>query len=85
MKKLPRYTEVGRYPYHFACTKILPDPRKEGEKIQGPKWMIERTHGCWCSSWRQNEDGTFMQWRNGRWMRPIKGSIKSKPISEVIE
>lgn len=74
--RLPRYTEEGRYPYHFCCTQILPARKLFG----GEAWLHERTHDCWCSAWQQQADGTFLHWRNGKWMPPKKGDIKSKPI-----
>lgn len=73
MKRLvgpPRYTEEGRYAYHFCCTKILPS------RIALHKGQ---THGCWCSAWKQQDDGTFLQWRDGAWRNPKRGDIKSKP------
>ena len=85
MKSLPRYTQPGRYPYHWICTKIEPVSKSLQERVlkspNAPKWMRERTHGCWCSAWKQKEDGTFLHWRDGRWQEPIRGSIKSKPIT----
>ena len=73
---MKRYTEPDRYPYHFHCTQILPvnaTPLYEGQ-----------THSCWCSAWKQLEDGTFLHWRDGAWREPKRGAIKSKPISDLM-
>jgi hypothetical protein len=82
-KRRPRYIEAGRYPYHFACTKILPHSTRNKDK--GPRWYREATHGCWCSAWQQQADGTFLQWRDGKWQQPIKGAIKSKPEPQLFD
>ncbi len=81
MKKLPRYTEPDRYPYHFACTRIMPALKLPQSKYQ---WAREQTHGCWCSAWKQKPDGTFLHWRDYAWKEPIPGSIKSKPIEPAL-
>jgi hypothetical protein len=84
--KPPRYTEVGRYAYHFCCTKIEPYSqhliqRAELSKCAGAPWLKEgATHGCWCSAWKKQEDGTFLHWRDGKWQAPRRGCIKSKPV-----
>jgi len=83
-RKLPRYTEEGRYAYHWQCTRL--EPLNDGYKTvialspEAPKWVKEQTHLCYCSAWKQNEDGTFRHWREGAWREPIRGAIKSKPI-----
>lgn len=86
-KKLPRYTEASRYPYHWLCTKIEPlnDQMKAtvARSKKAPQWMREQTHLCYCSAWKQKEDGTFLHWREYRWQEPIRGSIKSKPIPKI--
>lgn len=41
------------------------------------KWMRERTHGCWCSSWRQLPNGEWRIWRLGRWCKPKPGELRS--------
>ena len=76
----PNYTQPGRYPYHFACTKILPSPKRETISPKAPVWMREATHGCYCSAWKQQEDGTFLHWRDNEWQQPRRGAIKSKPL-----
>lgn len=54
-----------KIPSHRNCTHILPG----GEYIPG------RTHGCWCSSWKQEGD-TFLIWRDGRWQPPKNGELR---------
>lgn len=86
--KLPRYTEPGRYPYHFVCTRIEPYHPEFLERARksegtGVPWIKQgATHGCYCSAWKQLDDGTFMHWRDGKWQTPLRGAVKSKPIPE---
>lgn len=59
---------------HRNCTVILPGrPAPEAPK----RWMRERTHGCWCSAWRELKNGELRVWRRGAWRKPCKGELRN--------
>ena len=62
-----------RYPAHRNCTWIM---KARCYPSSPEKMLRERTHGCWCSSWRQRHDGAFLHWRKGKWLRPTKGDVR---------
>jgi hypothetical protein len=64
---------------HSACTFILPSLSAAFAPKNAPRWMTERTHGCWCSSWRMTRNGLRV-WRRGAWRKPKRGEVhKVKP------
>lgn len=60
------------YLCHRNCTYILPGRSIPDAK---QKWLREKTHGCWCSSWKMTENGLRI-WKNGRWSKPSKGELR---------
>lgn len=71
-----------KYPFHRNCTYILPG-RSYPDATD--KMFRERTHGCWCSSWKKTTDGKWKQWRNGKWATPKTGEVlytTTKPPAE---
>lgn len=57
---------------HRNCSHILPGrsfPEAEDQ------WLRERTHGCWCSSWKEI-DGKMHIWREGEWQKPKPGELR---------
>lgn len=77
MPKKPLYTRADRHPYHFGCTVILDIVKKSSLVVN------DQTHACWCSAWKKQEDGTFLQWRDNEWKAPKRGVIKSKPLIDL--
>lgn len=67
-----------RYLYHHACTAILPSLDARHLPPDAPRWMREQTHGCYCSAWLINADGSLAVWRGGAWQAPSRGEVKSK-------
>lgn len=64
---------------HRRCTYIL-DGRPSlsvASDPRYPRFLRERTHGCWCSSWKLIDDGTWRVWRRGRWVRPKHREVYS--------
>lgn len=62
---------------HRNCSFILPG-RVEGRQmyVEGlPQHVRERTHGCWCSSWRMSRNGLRI-WRRGAWRKPKSGELR---------
>ena len=73
MKPLPKF-------YHRNCTVIMPSLHIS-PFLTGKQWK-ERTHGCWCSSWKQLDNEEMRIWRLGRWCKPKKGELgKIKDLS----
>ena len=60
--------------YHRNCTYILPGRSYPKSKA---RVLRERTHGCWCSSWREIPGG-FQIWRDGKWAKPKAGELRRK-------
>ena len=60
---------------HRACTFILPDGRKHPWPAMAPRFLRERTHGCWCSSWRLTRNGLRV-WRRGAWRKALPGDLR---------
>lgn len=67
---------------HRACTFIMPDVSRRARSARGdpyptdmPQYMRDRTHGCWCSSWRMTEHSGLLVWRRGAWRRPKPGEL----------
>lgn len=69
-----------KLPAHRGCTYIMPDSKKWQMRRQVKEiyadvpWMLERTHGCWCSSWKQTDDG-WLIWRDEQWQKPHQGEF----------
>jgi len=63
---------------HRNCTVILPGSSYPNAKEQ---WRRERTHGCWCSSWRLDQ-GEYKIWKNDQWETPSKGELRKSPVIE---
>lgn len=61
---------------HRCCTFILPDASKP-ERLwkNSPRWARERTHGCWCASWRMTRNGLRI-WKRGAWRKPKPGEVR---------
>ena len=57
---------------HRNCTFILPSriwPATEDRlsaKDPQYRWMLEATHGCWCSAWKVELDGSVLKWSDER-------------------
>lgn len=68
---------------HHRCTLILPSltaaQLRELHPGRVPRWMRERTHGCWCSSWRLTQMG-FRIWRRGSWRKPKPGELLQSEV-----
>jgi len=67
---------IGR---HGCGFKILPSLRVPSLRVcaeTASKQWRERTHGCWCSSWKYDEEHGWYVWRNGCWYRPRKGEFR---------
>jgi hypothetical protein len=60
---------------HRGCTILL----SSGYGSTAAVLPADRTHGCWCSSWKLLPDGTWRQWRRGRWCRPVAGDVRVRP------
>ena len=60
---------------HRNCTAILPAVKRKEIDELFPAWMRERTHGCWCSAWKLDEDGQWWVWRDRQWCKPNKGEM----------
>lgn len=69
-----------KIPSHRNCTYILPGKSFAGSPF---KWMQERTHGCWCSSWKLMADDSWRIWRKGRWLRPKSGEVRMTEREEL--
>ena len=61
---------------HRNCTYILPRhyPKKCTVTAK-QRWYDEGTHGCWCSSWKVDLDGTMKKWSEEKydWILPSRG------------
>ncbi len=64
-----------KVPGHRNCTLILPAPSASQLPTAAPRWMFERTHGCWCSGWRMTRNGMRV-WRCGAWCKPKPGELR---------
>jgi hypothetical protein len=64
---------------HLNCSLILPGRSLAGAKQQ---WLRERTHGCWCSSWRV-VNGEYMIWRDERWQKPKPGELRRSKTHNI--
>lgn len=64
--------------HHLNCTYILPSPArtKFRKNPKTPRCYRERTHGCWCSSWRLLKNGEYRVWRRGAWRKPKPGEVR---------
>lgn len=60
---------------HRNCTFILPAIAGHELPKGSPAWWRERTHGCWCSSWRLTSRGWRVR-RKGRWAKPRPGELR---------
>jgi hypothetical protein len=60
---------------HRGCTLILPSLSATELPKDAPRWMRERTHGCWCSGWRATTRGLRI-WRRGGWRKPEPGEVR---------
>jgi len=61
---------------HRACTFIIPDAKLPRPPTAGaPRFLRERTHGCWCASWRMTRNGLRV-WRRGSWRKPKPGELR---------
>lgn len=67
---------------HRNCTFILDErPKPFGPRVHPylrrgfPRFLRERTHGCWCSSWRLTRNGMRI-WRRGAWRKPKPGELR---------
>lgn len=65
--------EPAGWPTHRGCTYIL---RGKSYSWAKAKWLRERTHGCWCSAWRETPRGLLV-WRRGAWRKPEPGELRS--------
>ena len=77
---------VEQRPSHVACTFIMAASarvRQEPPNPAAPRGIAERTHACWCSSWKLMTDGSWRVWRKGRWVRPMAGEVKMRWVWEV--
>ncbi len=63
---------------HRNCTYILPGRIRDQFRTPDMKrqWR-ERTHGCWCASWRQLANGQLRIWRDGAWRKPKPGELRT--------
>lgn len=61
---------------HRACTFILPDGEHNHPPGRpAPRWLLERTHGCWCSSWKMTRNGLRIR-RRGSWRKANPGELR---------
>lgn len=61
---------------HKGCTVICADTGRAWPRT-APKFIRERTHGCWCSSWRLTRNGLRV-WRQGRWQKPRPREVQRR-------
>ena len=60
--------------HHLNCTYIMPSRLRK--RATDPRWLRERTHGCWCSSWKLLKNGEYRIWRRGAWRKPKPGEVR---------
>lgn len=62
-----------KYPTHRNCTWLI----KARCYLSSPEKVLrENTHRCWCSGWKQRKDGSFLHFRKGKWLVPLKGDLR---------